>query len=85
MLRVHENIFHSGLEITLVNVHLNYWIINGRQFMKKVLKQCYVCKLIQGKFLLPPKTSSLPSFRVNCCYPFETTDLDYAGPPTLCK
>ena len=85
MLRVHENIFHSGLEVTLVNVRLNYWIINRRQFMKKVLKQCYVWKLIQGKILLPPKTSSLPSFRVSCCYHFETTGLDYAGPPTLCK
>ena len=26
-----------------------------------------------------PKTP-LPSFRVNCCYPFETTGLNYAGP-----
>ena len=48
--------------------------------MKKVFKQCYVYKLIQGKSLLPPKTSSLPSFQVNSCYPFETTGLDYAGP-----
>ena len=48
--------------------------------MKKVFKQCYVYKLIQGKSLLPPKTSSLPSFQVNSCYPFETTGPDYPGP-----
>ena len=29
--------------------------------------------------MLLPKTP-LPSFRVNCCYPFETTGLNYAGP-----
>ena len=80
VLRAHENVFHSGLESTLANVHLNCWIIKGRQFLKKVLKQCYVCKLIQAKFLLLPKTPSLPSFRVSCCYPSETTGLDYAGP-----
>ena len=38
----------------------------------------YVCKLIQGKFLLAPKTP-LASFQVNCCYPFEATGLGYAG------
>ena len=43
--------------------------------MKKELKQCYVCKLIQGT---NPKTP-LASFRVNCCYLFEATGLDYAG------
>ena len=79
MLRAHENVFHSGLESNLANVRLNYWINKRRPFVKKELKQCYVCKLIQGKFLLPPETP-LPSFRVNCCYPFETAGLDYAGP-----
>ena len=78
VLQAHENVFHSGLERTLANARLNYWIIKGRQFVKKELKQCYVCKLIQGKFLLPPKTP-VASFRVNCCYPFEATGLDYAG------
>ena len=78
MLRTHENVFHSGLENTLANVSLYYGIIKGWQFVKKELKQCYVCKLIQGKFLLPPKTP-LPSFRVKCCYPFEATGLDYTG------
>ena len=29
--------------------------------------------------MLLPKTP-LPSFRVNCYYPFETTGLNYAGP-----
>ena len=80
MLRVHENMFHSGLESTLANVRLHYWITKGRHFMKKVYKKCYVCKLTKVKFLLPSKTPSLPNFLVNCCYPFETTVMDYARP-----
>ena len=80
VLRAHENIFHSGLESTPANVHLHCWIIKGRQFVKKVCKKCYVCKLTQVKFLLPSKTPSLPSLLVSCCYPFETTGIDYARP-----
>ena len=26
------------------------------------------------------RKTPLPSFRVNCCYPFETSGLNYAGP-----
>ena len=58
VLRAHGNVFHSGLESNIANVCLKYWIIKGRQFMKKVLKQCYVSKLIQRKFLFPPKNTS---------------------------
>ena len=42
VLRAHENAFHSGLESTLPNVCLNYWINKGRLFVKKELKQYYV-------------------------------------------
>ena len=58
VLRAHENVFHSGLESNTANVRLKCWIIKGRQFMKKVLKQCYVSKSIQGKFLFPPRKPS---------------------------
>ena len=80
VLRTLENVFQCGLESALAIEHLNYLIIKEWQFVKKVLKQCYICKLIQGKYLLPRITPSLPSFRVNCCYPFETISVDYARP-----
>ena len=35
VLQAHENVFHSGLEITLANVRLNYSINKGRLFVKK--------------------------------------------------
>ena len=58
----HENVLHSGLEYTVTNVRLKYWIVKGRQFMKKGLKQCYVCKLIQGKFLFASENSFSTKF-----------------------
>ena len=64
VLRPHENVLHSGLENSLANVRLNYWIIKGRQFVKKALKQCYVCKLIQGKFLHAAENSFSTKFSI---------------------
>ena len=63
--------FHSGLEATLSNVRMKYWIIRGRQTAKTVLKNCFMCNLVKGKFIVPPKTPGLPSFRVNCSFAFE--------------
>ena len=52
--------------------------------MKKVLKNCYICKYIQGKSLNPPKSPPLPKLRIQCDHAFESVGIDYAGPP-YCK
>ena len=47
VLQSHEHIFHSGVESTLSNIRLYYWIIRGRSFVtKSILKNCYLCKLV---------------------------------------
>ena len=49
--------------------------------VKKVLKQCVLCKMFQGKTMIPPPSPDLPGFRVNyLTNAFEATGLDYAGP-----
>ena len=53
ILRSHDKVFHCGLEATLSNLRLKYWVTKGRQIVKKVLKNCYLCKLVQGKFVSP--------------------------------
>ena len=76
----HEKVFHSGLEATLSNVRMRYWITKGRQTVKTVLKNCFICNLVKGKFIVPPKTLSLPNFRVNCSFAFKAVGVDFAGP-----
>ena len=80
ILRSHEKVFHSGLEATLSNVRMRYWITKGRQTVKSVLKNCSICNLVKGKFIVPPKTPILPNFRVNCSFAFESVGVDFAGP-----
>ena len=69
-----------GVQATLCNLQNNYWIVPGRQKVKSILSNCFVCKIIQGKTLAPPKTPALPSYRVNCNHAFENTGLDFEGP-----
>ena len=59
-----EKVFHSGLEATLSNVIMKYWIIKGRQTVKTVLKNCFMCNLVKRKFSVPPRAPSLPNFRL---------------------
>ena len=58
---------------------MRYWITKGRQKVKTVLKNCFICNLVKGKFIVPPKTPSLPNFRVNCSLAFGSVGVDFAG------
>ena len=39
VLRSHEQMFHSGVERTLNNIRLHYWIIRARSFVKNIFKK----------------------------------------------
>ena len=80
ILRSHKKVFHSGLEATLSNVSMRYWITKERQTVKTVLKNCFMCNLARGKFIVPPKTLSLPNIRVNCSFAFKAVGVYFAGP-----
>ena len=80
ILKFHQDTCHLGVESTLVRVRNKFWLIRGRQIVKSVLRNCVICKLVQGRTLIPPPTAKLPDFRVKCTYPFENVGLDYAGP-----
>ena len=76
----HERVKHMGVESTLNKLRCRYWVIRGRQVVKKVLLKCFSCRKDQGKTLLPPTTPDLPSFRVAAEYCFQYTGVDFAGP-----
>ena len=80
ILQCHEDVHHCGLESTLDRVHCDYWVIKGRQTVNKIVSKCVICKVIQGKTLLPPSAAKLPNYRIYFEFPFENVRLDYEGP-----
>ena len=75
-----DKVCHEGVESTLTKFRLKYWIIKGRQTVRKIINPCVTCKKVQGKVLRPPPTPALPEYRVCAEFPFQVTGFDFAGP-----
>ena len=56
----------------------------GRQYVKRLLSECIICKKLEGKPFSPPNVSPLPDCRVNEAPPFSKIGIDFAG-PLYCK
>ncbi|XP_070855369.1 uncharacterized protein [Drosophila suzukii] len=75
----HHNTLHGGVQLTLSTIHQVFWIVNGKQAVKGILRQCVTC------FKHRPSPSSqlmgdLPAHRVNPPKrAFEATGVDYTG------
>ena len=78
---VHRRVEHNGVGSTLTELRTRFWIIKGRQYVKKVIGKCIVCKRQEGKPNQAPLTAALPEFHVNEAPPFSNCGLDFAGPP----
>ena len=44
VLHIHALMGHEGLCITLTELRSRFWITKGRQFIKKLIKPCIICK-----------------------------------------
>ena len=77
---VHKRVKHNGLKETLNELRTQFWIPKARTFIKKVIGNCYVCKLLESKPYAYPVAPDLPSSRVSINPPFTHIGLDYAGP-----
>ena len=78
--KMHAKVGHEGLRVTLAEVRSKYWITKGRQFVKKVIKPCVVCKKLEGRAYKAPPMAPLPSFRVQAAPPCSKVGVDFAGP-----
>ena len=71
----HQRIMHSGVKGTLTELRSRYWVVGGRQLVKKLLHSCVTCRRFQAKPYRPPPAPPLPSFRVTESPPFLTVEL----------
>lgn len=77
---VHHEIKHSGTADTLSTVRERYWILKGRQAVKKMIKSCVTCNKLEGLPYASVAPPDLPSFRTSEDPPFSHTGVDFAGP-----
>ena len=76
----HSKVLHSGVLQTLSTIRQEYWIPQGRAVVKKALKDCRVCRCVEGAPFAMPRMPDLPKERVARSKPFEYNGIDYFGP-----
>ncbi|GFY79060.1 integrase catalytic domain-containing protein [Trichonephila inaurata madagascariensis] len=69
----------GGTTSTLEQVRSNYKVPKGRQLVKKVIRNCFICRKYLAKHI-DQLTSPLLSDRINQTPAFSICDLDFAGP-----
>ena len=80
VLQAHDTVCHNGVKETLTELRSRYWIIRGRQFVRKIVGQCTVCRRLESKPYAPEDSPPLPEFRTKVDFPFSYVGVDFAGP-----
>ena len=71
----HKRVMHVGVKSTLTE--LRFWIVQGRQFVRKMLCECVICQRLKGRpYVVPP----LPEFRVKEESPFTYVGINFFAP-----
>ena len=76
----HEKTMHLGEASTMSLIQEDWWIPQLRAKVKKVIRQCNVCKVFSAKPFTATATTQLPEFRTTPGRPFEVTGVDFVGP-----
>ena len=83
--QVHRQAMHSGINHTLSMLRERFWVLRGRETVKRILKGCVVCRKHQARTLAPKPMPDLPKIRVDDAPPFTNTGLDFLGPLYIVK
>jgi hypothetical protein len=79
ILQTHIRLHHFGVRAVLSELRTEFWIIRGRQTIKRFLHKCLPCKIScnpRGQNIEAP----LPTDRLRPSRPFAVTGVDFAGP-----
>lgn len=74
----HRENLHSGTQFVLCFLRRKYWIIHGRNAVKKEVKFCVKCFKCNPK-ITDQYMGDLPGARVQPSFPFMKTGVDYCG------
>ena len=84
ILQYHEKVFHNKTLETLNELRSRFWVVRGRQVVRKIIHRCVVCRKVEGKPFATSVSAPLPEFRLNSeISAFQSVGLDYCGPVYL--
>ena len=69
-----------GAANAMAHVRTEWWIPKRRSEVKKVINQCDICEVFSTRPYGSTTSAEMPSFRLEHGRPFETTEVDFAGP-----
>lgn len=75
----HHRTLHGGAQLMMNFLRSAYWIIGGKNMIKKFVHDCVICAK-QKADTKTPMMGSLPSIRCSPARPFLHSGVDYAGP-----
>ena len=75
----HERNLHSGIQSTLYCIRRKFWLMDGRNQVRRVIKNCINCFRAEPSGV-QYKMGDLPRVRVTQAGPFLNTGVDYCGP-----
>ena len=71
---------HGGVKETLTEIRSKYWVVRGRQFVRKIIHKCVTCRKVEGLNYRAVPPSPLSEFRVQKSPPFAFCGVHFAGP-----
>ena len=80
VLDAHQIVKHDGVKETLAQLRSQYWMVRGRQYVRKIIARCSICARFEGRSYEPPRPPPLPKFRVSDDSAFTRIGIDFAGP-----
>ena len=76
----HKRVMHGGVKSTVTELRGRFWIVQGRQFVRKLLYRCVIYRKLEERPYQAPPPPPLPELRVKECSPFTYSGVDFAGP-----
>lgn len=77
--RAHLDNYHAGNSSTLFAVRQRFYLLDGKNQVRKVIRSCVECLRFKPK-PMQAQMSDLPSARVREAAPFQHVGIDYFGP-----
>ncbi|XP_065076352.1 uncharacterized protein LOC135699955 [Ochlerotatus camptorhynchus] len=75
----HKTLLHAGPQLMLATLRQKFWILGGRNLVRRTYHQCITCFRSKPKLILQT-VADLPASRVTPTRPFSVCGVDYCGP-----